>query len=1002
MKVKNLAAKTFAAVAILLGSITIPAQAQTKQVFAHYMVTNQDYGTGVTGYMTEIQQAQAAGIDGWALNCGGWSAQTYYQTYTANIFQAAHNLGTGFKLFFSADLCCGLSQSDIINMMQTYGNDSNYFKYNNRPVLTSFAGQAQGQSFWQGVLNSIRGGGMNVMFVPCFFPPVSDTETPTQSEVQTQWNSWWGSVSDGLFYWGVAGVPKSGYSPNQIPSSEGYANVAHGAGKVYMAPIPPHFWALTDTGGGRRYYEYGGGEGIRNLWMDAINTTHPEWVEIPTWNDFNEGTYMSPIDDPNAHPGNYLFKTEQGFYLNHQGTYDLMKYYIQWYKNGSQPALSQDTIYWFYRTAPAGLTCSDSAVTQRNGPIGDTIYVTCNLQSAATLRVTSGGVVTNVSVPAGSTDVEVPFHAGAQNFQLIRNSTVINANGHAINSSISEYNFLYSSGDASGSTGGTTGGTTGSTTGGTESPYGGTAAAIPGTVQAENYDNGGEGLAYHAAEAANRGGQYRTADVVDVETCSDTGGGYDEGWNATGELQKYTVNVATAGTYNVALRVANGTTANGTLHLGTPSGTNLSGTITIAPTGGWQTWATVNATVNLPSGQQIIEVYDDGSNYNLNYMTFTKASSGESPYGGTAAAIPGTVQIENYDNGGEGVAYHDTEAANQGGQYRTADGVDVEACTDTGGGYNVGWTNGGEWMKYTVNVATAGTYTVTFRVANGATANGTFHLSNASGATLCSGTVAPTGGWQTWANVTANVTLPAGQQILTFNEDSANFNINYMSFASSGGGAPGTPQNLTASAGNTQVALSWGSVSGATSYNIYRGTSSNGEGTTVFATSTTNSYTNTGLTNGTTYYYKVAAVNASGSSGQSNEASGTPSGLSNGIDLTVTSISLSPASPTSGSHVVFSCVVHNNGNTATPAGTIIGVQFAVDGVTTPINWSDNDTTSLGPGASVTLTATGGTNGVNYWTATSGSHSVQAWVDDVNRIAENNENNNKLSMNFSVP
>jgi subtilase family serine protease len=40
--------------------------------------------------------------------------------------------------------------------------------------------------------------------------------------------------------------------------------------------------------------------------------------------------------------------------------------------------------------------------------------------------------------------------------------------------------------------------------------------------------------------------------------------------------------------------------------------------------------------------------------------------------------------------------------------------------------------------------------------------------------------------------------------------------------------------------------------------------------------------------------------------------------------------------------------------------------------------------------------------VNYWPATSGSHTVQAWVDDVNRIAESNENNNKLTANFSVP
>ena len=95
---------------------------------------------------------------------------------------------------------------------------------------------------------------------------------------------------------------------------------------------------------------------------------------------------------------------------------------------------------------------------------------------------------------------------------------------------------------------------------------------------------------------------------------------------------------------------------------------------------------------------------------------------------------------------------------------------------------------------------------------------------------------------------------------------------------------PPAPTNLTASPGNAQAVLSWTASSGATSYNVYRGTSSGSE--TSFATGiTTTTYTNTGLTNGTTYYYKVAAVNSAGTSGLSNEASATPAagGSSNSI-----------------------------------------------------------------------------------------------------------------------
>jgi hypothetical protein len=66
------------------------------------------------------------------------------------------------------------------------------------------------------------------------------------------------------------------------------------------------------------------------------------------------------------------------------------------------------------------------------------------------------------------------------------------------------------------------------------------------------------------------------------------------------------------------------------------------------------------------------------------------------PYGGTPWAIPGTIEAENYDLGGEGVAYHDTDATNNGGVYRTTEGVDLDTCADISGcGYKEGWINAG-------------------------------------------------------------------------------------------------------------------------------------------------------------------------------------------------------------------------------------------------------------------------------------------------------------------
>src|SRR6185295_7882795 len=85
------------------------------------------------------------------------------------------------------------------------------------------------------------------------------------------------------------------------------------------------------------------------------------------------------------------------------------------------------------------------------------------------------------------------------------------------------------------------------------------------------------------------------------------------------------------------------------------------------------------------------------------------------PFGGAAAAIPGLIEAENFDEGGEGIAYHDQTAGNAGGLYRQTD-VDIAATSDTGGGYTLGYVAAGEWMKYSVSVAAAGSYALEARV----------------------------------------------------------------------------------------------------------------------------------------------------------------------------------------------------------------------------------------------------------------------------------------------
>ncbi len=146
----------------------------------------------------------------------------------------------------------------------------------------------------------------------------------------------------------------------------------------------------------------------------------------------------------------------------------------------------------------------------------------------------------------------------------------------------------------------------------------------------------------------------------------------------------------------------------------------------------------------------------------------------QSPYSGSPIAIPGTVEAEHFDLGGEGTAYHDDDADNQGGELRD-EGVDVQ---DNGaGGFNVGWTADGEWLEYTVTVAEAGAYNFAFTIA-APSGGGRFHVLNGSENLTGTVDVASTGGWTKWETLRAsNVQLDAGEQVWRLVFESGEFNF---------------------------------------------------------------------------------------------------------------------------------------------------------------------------------------------------------------------------------
>ena len=148
--------------------------------------------------------------------------------------------------------------------------------------------------------------------------------------------------------------------------------------------------------------------------------------------------------------------------------------------------------------------------------------------------------------------------------------------------------------------------------------------------------------------------------------------------------------------------------------------------------------------------------------------------------------VPAKIEAENYDS------YRDLTTGNTGGEYRQED-VDIESTTDVGGGYSVGWTAAGEYLRYKIAVSDAGEYRIKARVAT--TKGGLSIQLKLDGDQLGGALIVPnSGGWQNWRDTTTTVSLPQGEHELEVYFNDAEVNLNYIDIvdADDYSGAPNT------------------------------------------------------------------------------------------------------------------------------------------------------------------------------------------------------------------
>ncbi len=290
-------------------------------------------------------------------------------------------------------------------------------------------------------------------------------------------------------------------------------------------------------------------------------------------------------------------------------------------------------------------------------------------------------------------------------------------------------------------------------------PYLGSPFSVGQTIEAENYDNGGQGVGYSDTTGGNSGGKYR-GDNVDIESSGE--GGYDVGWVNAGDWLHYTINAGSTGTYNLEARVAS-PTAGGSFHVEI-DGNNVTGAIAMPNTGGFQKWSTLSRSgITLSAGQHKVKVVFDSNSSggfvgNINWIRFVTPSS-------PPPASTTTIQAEDF------TSYYDNTSGNSGGAYRSTN-VDIENTQDSGGGYDIAYTKAGEWLGYNATLSEARAYTLDVRIASPAS-GGTYHV-EIDGKNI-TGTVSMgnTGGWQSWqTRSTSGINLSAGTHAIRIVFDS--------------------------------------------------------------------------------------------------------------------------------------------------------------------------------------------------------------------------------------
>jgi len=376
-------------VALGLQCLSLALRVDAAAVFAHFMVQNA-FSYTQPDWAADIAVAQAIGIDGFALNT---AVDNYEVSKYPDAFAAAE--AANFQLFISFDMTYDWVQNDMVSLVQTYANSSSYYKWNGKPLVSTFDGDADAEDFWAGFKSALSNAGITISLAPAFI----DFRDPSDA---IQMFGDFPSI-DGFFNWWS--WPDDVAADLTTATDLAYKAGISAAGRTgpYIMAVSP--WQFKELGGENDWVEQSD-ELWKYRWEQAISDVKPDIVEIVTWNDYGESHYISDIN-PKVNLGDLAPNYVNGF--DHGAWRIMAQYYISWYKTGTAPNITKDQVVYWYRAFPKAITCSEGDLPRNSDFPADAVFAYSMLSSPATVVLTVGDNSMSFDVSAGVAIGSVPF-----------------------------------------------------------------------------------------------------------------------------------------------------------------------------------------------------------------------------------------------------------------------------------------------------------------------------------------------------------------------------------------------------------------------------------------------------------------------------------------------------------------------------------------------------------------------------------------------------------------